>query len=246
MVAWSDDNGAVHVGWPATGKTRTLFSPHRPDALFAALKSAKRPDRVRALLPAPGDAALRAGPNNWQTGTPTLAPDGKTVFFAANAGLGMGASGNTSFAFFAADVATGKLAVLSKLGALFGRVPWSANECQVSPDGQRLLFVTSAHNMAVDNPRQVFVVDLLTQEKRELLAPAPHRANDTNLTEGACWSPDGRFVAVSALFYDVAAVLKKPHWEPRPGDYTLFVFDAGTGRVVRRVPGATRPTWSRG
>jgi hypothetical protein len=98
--------------------------------------------------------------------------------------------------------------------------------------------------MAVDNPSAIYVVDLLTQATRNLVSRAPQRKNDTNLVDGVAWSPDGRFVAASLLFYAVADVLRKENWEPRPGDYTLFVFDAATGRVVRRIAGAHRPSWS--
>jgi len=77
-----------------------------------------------------------------------------------------------------------------------------------------------------------------------LVGRAPHRKDDTNLVDGVAWSPDGRFVAASLLFYDVADVLRKENWEPRPDAYTLYIFDAATGRVVRRIPGARRPSWS--
>jgi hypothetical protein len=241
VVTWATEE-TIGVGWPETGRYRTLFSARSPDPLLRALRLAKRPERVRGL--ADTDPALFKDPMQWRLGSPALAPDGKTAFFAANAGGGAGASGNTLFAFFAADVATGRLSVLSRLGTFEGRVPFGAGVCRVSPDGGRLLFVTSLHNMAVDNPTSVFVVDLLTQAARELVGRAPHRKDNTNLVDGVAWSPDGRFVAASVLFYDVAAVLRQDGWEPRPDAYTLFVFDAATGRVVRRIAGARRPAWS--
>jgi hypothetical protein len=242
VVVWATEE-TVGVGWPETGRRQALFSVRRPDALLRALRLAKRPERVRDLADA--DPVLYKDPMQWRLGSPALAPDGKTLFFAANAGQGAGASGNTRFAFFAADVASGRLSVLSKLGTFDGRVPFGANACRVSPDGERLLFVTSRHNMAVDNPTSVFVVDLPTQAARELVGRAPHRRDDTNLVDGVAWSPDGRSVAASVLFYDVAEVLRRENWEPRPGAYNLFVFEAVTGRLVRRIAGARRPAWSR-
>lgn len=242
VVAWATDD-AVVVGWTDTGKTKTLFSTGRPAAVLAALRAARRPDRLQGL--ADPEPTLWRDPNNWQIGAPALTPDGKKVLFAANAGQGMGASANTTFCFFAADVATGRLAVLSKLGAFFGRVPAEAGECAVSPEGGRLLFLSSAHSSAVENPRSAYVVDLLTQNSRELLHTDPAHRKHTNLTDGACWSPDGRQVAVSVLYYDVSDVLKTPNWEPRERDYALLIKDAATGRTLRRIPGARRPSWSR-
>jgi hypothetical protein len=226
-----------------TATERTLFSPASPRPLFAALAKAKRPERMRDLTDT--DPTYQRDPDNWVIGKPALMPDGKTAFFATNGGQGMGAAGNTQFGFFAADLSTGGLAALSKLGTFFGRVP---HECLVSPDGKRMLFLSSVHNMAIDNPTGVFVVDLPTQAYRLLTEPG--RRDDTNLIDGVCWSPDGRYIAVSATYYNVEAALKASRAsdtfsEPRPSDYVLFIKDAATGRTVRRIPGAIRPSWSR-
>ncbi len=229
----------IKVGWPGTGQERTLFSVGRPQPLFAALKNARRPDKLSDVTNT--DPELWRSSRNWQIGAPALSPDGATVFFATNLGGGMGASANTSFCFFAANVKTGSLSVLSRLGVFFGRVPV---ECQVSPDGKRLLFLLSQHSSAVENPVFAHVADLLTQQSREILRAEPERKRQANLTDGAAWSPEGRYVAVSNLYYDVATVLRTENWEPRDDDFTLLIKDAATGRTVRRIPGARQPSWS--
>lgn len=76
---------------------------------------------------------------------------------------GFGAQGNGEFALFTVDLKTNSLAVLSKVGANFGR---PLHIFRVSPDGKRLLVATSAYSSAADNSYFAEVVDLQTQNSR--------------------------------------------------------------------------------
>ncbi len=231
----------LRVWWPSTGRTRVLFTVGRPWPLIEALmRAAKRPGPA-ALMQAL-DPALYREPSNWAFGAPALSPNGRTVYFAANAGTGQGASGNTLFCLFSADVATGALKVLSGPGAYNSRIP---ELCQVSPDGRKLLFITAAHSSAVENPRKVVIADLPGQRAIEVLGLEPAARGRANLTDGACWSPDSRTIAISTAFYDAEGLITKGFQAPRDADYTLYLKDAATGRTVARVRGARRPSWSR-
>ncbi|HVK04283.1 MAG TPA: hypothetical protein VM490_12460 [Armatimonadaceae bacterium] len=246
VVAYARENREVRVRFRATGREKVLFSSGRPQALFEAVRRAKHPKGIASFREGMGGEMSRDA-RNWAIGTPAITPDGKTVFFATNGGGGMGASGNCTFAFFSVDVATGNIAILSKVGEEFGRVPY--RDCRVSPDGRRLLYVASAHSSAVENPSWVTVIDLPTQQTRVVSRGDTANDAETNAFGGACWSPDGKYVAYSMLYYDVAAAMKRLQeggaWEYDPAKYTLFIRDAATGRAVRKIPGATSPSWGK-
>lgn len=200
--------------------------------------------------------------SHWALSGVSLTPDGKELFFAANAGTGLGAPGGTNWGYFAVDLATRKLNVLSALGSLSGRMPEVA---QVSPDGLRLAFMNVGHGGYFVNPRPVYVVDLLTQQSRELLNGPGNHEGECNLTAGPlCWSPDSRYVALDVLYYDVQGIpaesetirswipgrgrsraVSANEWKPRINDYAVLIFDAATGRQVRELPAAHHVSWSR-
>lgn len=240
VVGSNVEGNAIIAYWPETGKRRVLFTAAHPQPLFQALREAKYPAKVKDLQDT--DSELSKDLNQWQVGAPALMPDGKRVFFAANMGGGMGAAGNTTFCFFVANTDTGKLAVLSKAGSFFGRIP---DECQVSPDGLRLGFFVSIHDSAIDNRRLFTVIDLLPQTTQELMYSDGNHKDETNLTEGFCWSPDSRYVALSALYYRVEDVMKHDTWEPKPDDFDLWIKDVMTRKTVRRIKSASAPQWTR-
>jgi WD40-like Beta Propeller Repeat len=239
VLAFATDR-EIKVRWPASGKERTLFSIGRPQPLFAALRRARHPEKLRRLIDEVRPALWRQS-RNWQLGRPALTPDGKTVFFAANAGSGMDDAGSSAFCFFAADVATGKLSVLSRLGILLGRSP---RQCQVSPDGQRLFFVMPSKISAREEWRHAYLVDLRTQDPREILHADPNHAAQMSLMDGACWSPDGRYLAIAVLYYDRQTAFARAAWEPRAEEFVLRIEEAATGRTVCQIPGARQPSWS--
>lgn len=235
----------IEFNRPATGETKVIFSIGRPQPLFDALKKAKWPAKLKALTDAI-DPELYKDQYNWGFGPPALTPDGERVFFAVNAGVGLGATGNTSWCLVVATVADGALLPLSKLGCHeFGRLP---HILEVSPDSRRLLMVTSFHNNAVENPCQAYVIDLHTQEAKELLWSDKRleaTPNLVNVTSGACWSPDGKYVAVSAAYYDGVAAIQAQDFELKDANFVLTIYDAVTGEVVRQLPGLQQPVWGK-
>lgn len=247
VVAWRTEK-EVRVHWPSTGKGQVLFSVGHPQPLFDALRHALFPKNLKELT-GTLDLSLWRDSRNWGIGPPALSPEGRRLYFAVNAGSGLGAAGNTTYCFLTADLKRGSLAPWSKLGVMFARLP---HVCEVSPDGRRLLLLTSFHVSAAENPCQADIVDLYTQKSREMLwadGRLKKNPNLTSLTDGACWSPNGRYVAVSVLYYDAQAAFKelgKGDWQPRDEDFTLTVFNAITGAVLLRFPGGHAPSWSLG
>lgn len=231
------------------GADRSLASMGRPQPLFDALARAAAPRQVEDLRRSI-EPSLYKDQYNWGFGPPTVSTDGRRVWFACNFGTSLGASGNTQYCLVAADIATGQLAVLSRLGTFYGRLP----DCQLaSPDGGRLLLLTSFHDSAVRNPCQAYVVDLPTQAKRELLwADKQLQANPelVNLTAGACWSPDGQHLAVSVYYYDAEKLLKTlpddlSDFDIAPAERFQLQLRTATGRLVRTIQGAQWPSWER-
>ncbi|RYX84553.1 hypothetical protein EON83_09385 [bacterium] len=241
-MTYSSEN-QVLVRNIASGQERVLFDIRKPAPMFAALKAAKYPKKVEEFLPTTmGD--LSSETRNWQLSSPAMAPDGSRLYFASNVGSGFGAAGNGSFALFAVDLKTYKLAVLSQVGTNFGRPP---HIFQVSPDGQRLLMASSVHASAADNSCFVEIIDLLTQKSREVfLGVLPGSKDKANFLNSAVWSPDGKYVAVSGYFYDPAKAMDDYNgsWaEVKPTQYTTGIVDAATGKLVRTIKGATNLSW---
>ncbi len=234
----------IELNRPATGDTKVLFSIGQPQRLFDALRKAKWPARLTDLTEAI-EPELYRNQYNWGFGPPALTPDGERVFFAVNGGTSLGAAGNTTWCLMVATVADGALLPLSKLGCTYGRLP---HVLQVSPDSRRLLMLTSFHNNVVENPCQAYLIDLHTQESRELLwadqrlAAAP---NLVNVTSGACWSPDGKYVAVSTAYYDGVAAIQEDNFELADEHFVLTIFDAVTGAAVLQIPGEQQPVWGK-
>lgn len=242
ILAFSN-GGTISVRNTATGKEETLFSIKKPQPLFDAIKRAKNPAGVKELRNAIA-LDLAKDQYQWQLGPVALHPNGKRLYFASNAGTGMGAAGNAVWALFACDLMTRKLAVLSTTGVFFSRPP---DVLEVSPDSKRLIVLSSAHSSAIDNACSLFIVDLLTQKSREVLQKQAPKTADTNFAGGACWSPDSKYVAFSALYYSTKDVMKRPNFDGNfdAKAWRLFVTEAATGKVVRVVNGATSPSWGR-
>lgn len=243
VVVYSTEK-ELRVWWPETNRTRTLFSIGRPQPLFDALRRSRYPKNLTDILDAI-DPELYGNSRNWGQGRPTITPDGKYIFMATNAGLSSGVAGNTMYCFVRLEVATGEIQALSKVGTFYGRVPYV---CDISPDGKRLMFIGSFHDSAVVNPCQLYLIDLQTQDENELLWQDEKKSaneNLANLTDGACWSPDSRYVAVSVAFYDSTKAWETTEDKLLAKAWNLVLYDAGTGQAVRTIPGAHQPAWAR-
>ncbi len=244
QLAYTTQNSVV-VRDTQSGKERVLFDIHRPAPMFAALKAAKDPKNLKDLTSMTNDPMVKEE-SNWQLSDPALSPDGARLYFASNAGTGYGAAGNGTFALFAVDLRTNKLAVMSKVGENFGRPP---HIFRVSPDGKRLLVATSVHATAADNSCFAYVVDLQTQLWREVFnGVLPGSKLRANFLDSATWSPDGKYVALSGYFYNAEKMMTdtKGDWpDVLPSQYTAGIVDAATGRLIKTIKGATSLGWAR-
>ena len=243
-MAYSTEN-QIFVRDVASGREQVLFDIRKPAPLIAALRAAKYPKKIKGIVLPANDPMLKET-RNWALSDPAMAPDGSRLYFACNGGTDSGAAGNTMFALFSVDLKTNKIAVLSKLGENFGRMP---HIFQVSPDGQRLLMAVSQHDSAADNSCFVEVVDLLTQNSREVFEGVlPGSKDKANFLDSAVWSPDSKYVASSGYFYDAEKMMQNytGDWpEVKPAQYTTGIVDARTGKVVKTIQGATSLSWVR-
>lgn len=224
-----------------SGKERIIFSTKRPEPLFEALRRAKNPQNVADLLA--GETPEKSAYSPWQLAGPAISPDGTRAYFSCNAGTGFGAAGNGMQGFFACDLGSGKISVLSKVGPLFGRPP----QLSLSPDGKRLLAVSSVHSSAADNSFVALIIDLETQKSREVISRLPSAKNRANLFGGSAWSPDGKYVAISAYFYDADTAMKPSgEWkEPSDADWKTAIIEAATSDVWGVKTGMRAPQWIR-
>jgi hypothetical protein len=239
---------AVVIRDVETGKERVIFSINKPKPLFDALRRANNPKNVKDLLD--GEEMLKdktlPSYSSWQLAGPVLSPDGSRAYFASNAGTGFGAAGNGAQGYFSCNLKTGVISVLSKLSPSFGRPP----EMSISPDGKRILAVSSIHSSAADNSSVALVIDLETQKSRELLYKIPGAKNHANFYGGSAWSPDGKYLALSAYFYDAdkafSDVNKNGEWtEPSNSAWKTAIFDATNGKIWKLKNGMRSPGWAR-
>jgi hypothetical protein len=233
-----------------TGKERVIFSTKKPKPLFDALRRADNPKNVKNLLE--GEESLKEeNPfpySQWQLAGPVLSPDGNRAYFTSNAGTGFGAAGNGMQGYFSCNLKTGVISVLSKVGLSFGRPP----EMSISPDGKRLLAVSSVHSNAADNSSVALVIDLETQNSREIMFKIPGSKDRANFYGGSAWSPDGKFLALSAYFYDADRAMQEvadagsDNWPAtRSSAWKTAIFESATGKIWGIKLGMRAPSWSR-
>jgi len=216
-----------------------VFSTLQAQLLVSALNEQRGHESVARFLERVNPAAW-GSPTAWVLGAPAVSPDGQAVYFATNLGTGQGPSGNTASLVFRFGVADGHTTALGRLGPILGRRP----EIRVSPDGTRLLVVTSAHSSAIDNSVYAYAVELATERSVELAMEGEAARGRANLVSGFCWLADSRSVALSATYYTVQDIVRAGASEIRDEDFDLYVKSTITGGTLRRVEGARSPSCS--
>jgi hypothetical protein len=209
-----------------------VFSRKLPRNLTQALKAAPQP-AIRQFLKGLG-ARAQADDVNWTVTRPQVTRDGRRVYFASNAGWGVGSAGSTTSAVFEVDVETVKLRVLGWLGTYPGNVL----EVRPSPDGRRLLMVVARHTSNANVTTLVYAADLARQSVRELVGVSAPKGTQPVL-DSACWLADSRNVALSVAYPRPGDLNRQNGFELPAAAYTLVVQDAASGKVLHRVPGAT-------
>lgn len=200
-------------------KERALLDNRNPEVLEAVLRAAGVPSAPPKGVP--------ARPRSWAFALPALSPDGATAYVAAHDSTG------NPYRLFALDTATGKVRLLlARLGDVGGR----QHPLLASPDGKRLLWENERGQDSASG--NAVVVDLAT--RKMLPVPTdkdPERRGGSRrpLTAGACWSPDGQHFAVAVGYYGGK--------ERGPQRYDIRLCEAATGRVVRTIRNALRPSW---
>lgn len=224
----------------ATGDDRLLFSCLRPAALWQAL-------RLKGMT---GEDQPPLSPtlSDWQLGEPALTPDGRTAYYAANAGSGFDSLGNTYSCLVACDTRSRALGVVAAVGWFRDAIrayDIDYRLCLFEPNKRRLLVTSMCTSLCPSGAcRQCFaqVVDLASGASRELLWSGKDLGSWGSLVDGACWSPDGRFAAVSAAF---GRFTKDAREDPQDAaSFDVCIYDAATGRMAKRLPGASSPSWS--
>lgn len=151
------------------------------------------------------------------------------MYFASNAGWGVGSAGSTTSAVFEVDVATVGVRALGWLGTFAG----SVMEVTPSPDGGRLITL-ARHTSHAQSDTLVYAADLRTKTVRELaLSGAP------SVLDSACWLADSRHVALSVAYPRPGSLNEQNGFEPPASAHTLLVKETGNGKTVHRTPGAT-------
>ncbi|THF68175.1 hypothetical protein E7T06_17735 [Deinococcus sp. Arct2-2] len=228
------DVGVMLYG-PGARPGTEVFTRRLPRNLMAALRDAPQP-AIREFL---GDLDPRAQADDvsWTVTSPQVTRDGQRVYFASNAGYGVGSAGTTTSAVFEADVREVKLRALGWLGTFVG----SVLEVTPSPDGKKLLILVARHDSNAQINTFAYVADLGHKNVRELIvAQAPQ--GTLTVLNSSCWLADSRTVALSVAYPYPEDLNPKSGFEPAASGHTLFVKDAENGKTLHRVPAATGVT----
>lgn len=168
------------------------------------------------LIRAAGQTPLQlTNQEDWQWGNPVFTPDGQAIIVAGAAADLMGAQGNVEYYLYRLPLdGTGALTQLPGLGnsPFFGRLPY---DLQLSPDGQRLAFSTSAHLSACASPTVYYVGSLQGTDWREVASATINAALDSakevyQQGQGLTWMPDSSAVVLDSLAWDCSAAQPGP------------------------------------
>ena len=226
-----DDVGVLLYG-PGARPGTELFTRRLPQNLLRALKNAPQPAIRRFVSEL--DPHAQADDVNWTVSAPQVSRDGRRVYFASNAGYGVGSAGTTTSAVFEVDVSEVQVRALGWLGTFSG----SVQSVLPSPDGRKLLILLARHTSNAQITTFAYVADLTRQTVRELIAARAPKGT-LSVLNSSCWLADSQRIAVSVAYPRPENLNRQNGFEPPASAYTLLVQDAGSGRIEHRVPGAT-------
>ncbi|MFB9993367.1 hypothetical protein ACFFLM_15470 [Deinococcus oregonensis] len=228
------DVGVMLYG-PGARPGTEVFTRRLPQGLMAALRNAPQPAIHKFLGEL--DPQAQTDDVSWTVTAPQVTRDGRRVYFASNAGYGVGSAGTTTSAVFEVDVSEVRLRVLGWLGTFAG----SLLDVVPSPDGRKLLILLARHDRNAQINTSAYVADLERKTLRELIV-AQASSGTLTFLNSSCWMADSRHVALSVASPRPDDLNQKNGFEPPASAHTLFVKDAGSGKTLRRVPGVTGVT----
>jgi hypothetical protein len=231
-------------------KEKMIFTPTKPQVLLEQVKTAASGNAAFQELLNPQSAAISS---NWISGALGLRPDGNVLYFACNLGTGISPNGNTNFVFFAVQLSTLRIRLLSKLGVFHGAMP---NRLTMSPDGSKFAFYSQFTLNPNEWLQSLTVNDLNLEKSVEMLVndPLPQptvvatNSVDTQptpqpeiisaptgeqlLENGLAWSPDSKFLAFSVAKF-----------APANPAFKIFIKDVTINKTLLKIPNAVQPSW---
>lgn len=228
-------------------KERMIFTSVKPQILLEQVKTAATTTPAFQDLLMPDKAAISS---NWISGGVGLRPDGNVLYFASNFGTGADSNGNVRYAFFAIQLATGRMRLLTKLGVFFGSMP---SQLSFSPDGAKFAFFSKITFTPNQWLQSLMVAELNFEKTIPMLMndplakptvsptltsssqPEPQISSPTGeqlLEQGLAWSPDSKFLAFSVAKF-----------APQNPLFKTFVKDVATNRTLFKLSNASKPSW---
>jgi hypothetical protein len=201
--------------------------------------------------------------SNWWLGDPQISSDGMEVYFITNAASASSAAGgNSSLELVAAVNMRTRVPrgcyyeiILSPLSEDFcssetkrmiqTRAPRILKFCEgckgasfsLSPDGRHFLFAYASHTSAADNSWYGKLDSLGSKRNFEIINGVPEDAGGANLVSGWAWSPDSRFIAIGASYYNPTfADFDHLNWN-------IYLRDTRTGQAIKAIPNAESVSW---
>jgi hypothetical protein len=230
-------------------QTESVFDYGRPEQLLRVLKFKPDTDWRNAW--------------NWWLGDPQISPDGMEVYFVTNAASNSSAAGgNSSFQVAVAVNLRTRVPrgcyyaiILPPLSEDFcskeikrmlqtraPRILASCENCKaaflsLSPDGTKILFAYASHTSVSDNSWYGELHSLGSKRSLEIINGVAEDGGGANLISGWAWSPDSRFIAVGASYYN-------PTFENFESlNWNVYLRDTRTGQAIKVIPNAESVSW---
>jgi hypothetical protein len=227
-------------------KEKMIFTPNKPELLLEQVKTAAASNLAFQELLNPQSAAISS---NWLSGAVGLRPEGNILYFASNLGTGISSIGNSSFVFFAVQLSTQRIRLLTKLGVFHGSMPSRLN---FAPDGSKFAFFSqftlnpnewlqslSVCELNLEKAIELLVKDPVpkpsvtpTTTETEPVAPISSPTGEQLLEAGMAWSPDSKFLAFSVAKFATQSPV-----------YKVFIKDLSDNKTLLKIPNATQPSW---